>query len=106
MIQYDTNCLIHVQTVHNKHSEMASSNTFQQIQYLSTKHQLRRQVFKNILAMHRKQMRFHKTKLVDETEDVKEECCEFRKEVCLKVTQCLVVYLHRKTISWYEFQKY
>lgn len=28
--------------------------------YLSTKHQLRRQVFKNILAMHRKQMQFHK----------------------------------------------
>lgn len=84
MIQYDTNCLIHVQTVHNKHSEMASSNTFQQIQYLSTKHQLRRQVFKNILAMHRKQMRFHKTKSVDETEDLKEECCEFRKEVCFE----------------------
>lgn len=51
---------------------------------LSTKHQLRRQVFKNILAMHRKQMRFHKTKLVDETEDLKEECCEFRKEVCFE----------------------
>lgn len=84
MILYDTNCLIHVQTVHNKHSEMALSNTFQQIQYLSTKHQLRRQVFKNILAMHRKQMRFHKTKSVDETEDLKEECCEFRKEVCFE----------------------
>lgn len=53
---------------------------------------------------------FIKTKLVDEMEDLKKECCEFRslrrRRCALKVTQCLVVYLQGKTMGWFEFQKY